>query len=601
MTTPSRPLPPGHRHYADPAINDDAQSAAIDVAIDRIHYPTLGCPALLSRTPAMPLRVWLSLKADEDPGAASVSLIDRHRDGRPIPLAPSEAAFSLGGGPVSRAGTRRALWQVSFDVSGVRPALYDLRADTAAGSETQPNAVRVFETIRGDEKVVFCGDAQYHGDNVACLERLIAAINARDDIAWLALIGDGCDNAVKSKYNMLRLALGAGPCEVQCHYTPEFGELAKRHLPRLTVPIVMVPGNHDGMVAYEDYAQGDPSECCLGPDPVNRVAYDGLHHFRRSIGPLYFAFDWGKSRYLCMNSFELDRRDRLGYHAIVANWGGFVRAEQRAWLEDELADATARARHAVILIHHDPRGGSEGEALGYYSDMRPYRFDNLADIVTSYARYVGSNASTWQQEWMKRAGDPAHLEQTRRLLALIVDHRVHAVIMGHDNENWVETYGVGDSIFSEERTIATYAAARAGEAPSHDAVVQTKQLLEARDLAKLVALLAGDDAGSTDRGDGSPRADAVLDAAFERLAAEGKLDPDVTYAPAEIERWQLRAKAPIHFIHVDDVGAYKHTREAHFAEYGYVVAQLADGRPVALQRFSLLGVADPPLTLVGTG
>lgn len=597
MVSTVRPLAEAHRHYADPAVNDEAQGLPIDAAIDRIHYPTLGCPALLARSPAAPLVVWLSLAEGDDPAGVTLALIDRHGGTPAQTLAPAQPAASLGGGPVCRAGTRRVLWQLALDVAAARPGLYDLRARSAAIDEIQPNAVRIYEAITGNEKVVFCGDSQYHGDNVACLERFIAAINARDDIAWVALIGDGCDNGVKSKYNMLKLVLSAGPGDVHSYYIAEFGELAKRLLPRLTKPIVIVPGNHDGMAAYRDYAQGEACDACLGPDPVNEVAYDGLHHFRRTIGPLYFAFDWGNTRYLCMNSVELDRRERLGFHAIVANWGGFVRAEQQAWLERELADATASGRHAVVLIHHDPRGGSEGEALGYYSDVRPYRFDSLVDIVTSYARYVGSNASTWQQEWMKRPGDPDHLEQTRRLLALLLDHRVHGVIMGHDNENWVESYGPGENIFSETRTVQTYAAPREGapdDAPP-DQVARARQLLAARDLAALVALLA--DADPAGAGAGTPRADAVLDAAFERLAAEGKLDPEVTYAPAAIEQWRLRAKAPIHFIHVDDVGAYKHTREAHFASYGYVVAQLSDGRPVALQRTSLLGVPNAPIAL----
>jgi hypothetical protein len=141
--------------------------------------------------------------------------------------------------------------------------------------------------------------------------------------------------------------------------------------------------------------------------------------------------------------------------------------------------------------------------------------------------------------------------------------------------------------------VQTYAAPR-DAAP--DTVARARQLLAARDLEALVALLADEDPAG-EGGGGTPRADAVLDAAFERLAAEGKLDPDLTYAPAAIEQWRLRAKAPIHFIHVDDVGAYKHTREEHFASYGYVVAQLSDGRPIALQRTSLLGVSNAPITL----
>jgi hypothetical protein len=90
----------------------------------------------------------------------------------------------------------------------------------------------------------------------------------------------------------------------------------------------------------------------------------------------------------------------------------------------------------------------------------------------------------------------------------------------------------------------------------------------------------------------------LLDAALARLAAEGKLDPAVTYAPVAVERWKLRASAPIHFIHVDDVGAYKHSREAHFADYGYVVAQLEDGRPISLQRTNLLGKENESISLL---
>lgn len=601
MISKLRPLPKAHHHYADPAFNDEAQTSPIDFVIDRIHYPTLGCPALLSRLHATPLFVWLSLPEGEDPGGVALVLVDRHGLGPEQSLSAVQPAAFLSQGPLCRAGTKCALWQVQLDIASVRPGLYDLVARSSSATETQPNAVRIYESITGNERVIFCGDSQYHGDNIACLERFIAAINARDDIAWIALIGDACDNAVKSKYNMLKLVLGAGPSQVHSHYISEFGDLGKRLLPRLNKPIVVVPGNHDGMAAYKDYMQGDACDTYLGPDPVNEVAYDGLHHFRRTLGPLHFAFDWGNTRYLCMNSVELDRRERLGYHAIVANWGGFVRAEQTAWLEQELTDASATGRHTVALIHHDPRGGSEGTALGYYSDVRPYRFDNMPDIVTSYVRYLGSNASTWQQEWMKRPGDPAHLEQTRRLLTLLLDHRVHGVIMGHDNENWVESYGAGENIFADTRTIQTYAPSGAlvpEEIPPSAEVVRARQLLEARDLEGLVKLLSPVDGNSSDRGDGSPRADAVLDAAFERLAAEGKLDPEVTYAPATVEQWKLRAKAPIHFIHVDDIGAYKHTREAHFANYGYVIAQLSEGRPVSLQRTSLLGVANEAISLV---
>jgi hypothetical protein len=599
MTFPPSPLPEAHRHYADPALNDEAQTAPIDVNIDRVHYPTLGCPALLSRALGAPLTVWLSLPAGDDPASIELALIDRHGGTPEQRLLAGTAPASLGDGPVSKHGTRRTLWQLQFDIAAVRPALYDLVARSASTSETQSNAVRIYAEITGKEQVVFCGDSQYNVDNVVCLERFIAAINARDDVAWVALIGDGCDNGVKSKYNMLKLVVGAGPSDVHSYYFAEFGDLGKRLLPTLNKPLVLVPGNHDGMAAYKNYGEGATSDVYVGPDPVNEVAYDGLHHYRRTMGPLYFAFDWGNTRYICMNSFELTRSERLGYHAVVANWGGFVRPQQRQWLEGELEGATAGGKHAIVLMHHDPRGGSEGTALGYYSDVRPYRYDSLLDIVVAYARYLGSNASTWQQEWMKRPGDPASLEGTRQLLSLLLKHNVHGVIMGHDNENWVESYGKGENIFSPNRAVQTFPAPpAAADAPSAVDVKKATQLLEARDIASLVKLLEAGSAETPGQQPGSPRAEALLDAALARLAAEGKLDPAVTYAPVAVERWKLRASAPIHFIHVDDVGAYKHSREAHFADYGYVVAQLEDGRPISLQRTNLLGKENESISLL---
>ncbi|WP_437483020.1 metallophosphoesterase [Sorangium sp. So ce1014] len=581
---------------------------SIDATIDCIHYPTLGCPALL--TPASPLTVWLSLPEGDDPSSVKVALVDRHGSTPEQPLTPASAPVALGLGPASPKRKRRTLWQIDLDLSSVRPALYDLAVRSTASetqpnavtaSETQPNAVRVYAEITGDEKVVFCGDSQYHVDNAACLERFITAINARDDIAWVALIGDGCDNGVKSKLNMLKLVVRARPGPVHSYYIAEFGDLAKRLLPRLNKPLVLVPGNHDGMAAYASYAEGTPSEAYLEPDPANEVAYDGIHHFRRTIGPLYFAFDWGKTRYICMNSFELTRAERLGYHAVVANWGGFVRAEQRGWLEDELEDASAAHRHAVVFMHHDPRGGSEGAALGYYSDVRPYRYDNLVDIAIAYARYVGSNASTWQQEWMKRPNDPGHLEETRKLLSVLLDHQVHCLIMGHDNENWVESYGKGADIFSEIRALQTYSSSvpPGQPVPPPSEVKTAKQLLKARQVDTLVNVIESSaDARGLDGAERTAHAEAVLEAAFEELTAEGAFDPEDSFAPVEINRWKLRAKAPIHFIHVDDVGAYKHSRESHFAVYGYVVAQLHEGRPIGLQRYNVLGEANDPVSLL---
>lgn len=577
-----RPLPSSQLHYADPALNDEAQTLPIQPFVDRVHFPTLGCPALLG--PGNPLKVVVSLPEGEPPGAVSLTLVDRHGGTGDVSLPVTGEPVSLGVGPLGKAG-KRVLWQLVADVSAAAPRLYDLAVRTAAGPETQANAVRVYAEITGKEKVVFCGDPQYHLENAHCLERFVERMNARDDIAWIALIGDVCDNAVRDEMNLLRLAWGAKPGPVHSYYEGDFPAAARR-LAKLNKPILLMVGNHDGMVAYDDYAEGEPTTAYLGPDPKNKVAYDGLHHFRRTFGPLYFSVDWANTRYLCTNTFELDRHQRMGYHAIVANWGGWMRAEQTAWLGEELSDADARGMHKVVFMHHDPRGGSEGHNLGYYKDYRPYTYSSTADIAVAYLRYVGHVFFTrerWQQEWMKWPAQPLDEHPVRGVLSSLLEHRVWAVVMGHDNENWVETYSEGDGVFSVKPVRADYplkpaSADEAGAQVDAGTVQDVCDLLEERQVGEVVKLLEGRP---------PEEAQAVIQKAIARLDAQGAFKPKVAFAPADVKAWGLEAKATIHFTHVDDVGAYKHSKESDFDAYGYVVAQLEEGRPVSIQRFDL--------------
>lgn len=575
MSSLNRPLPDTQLHYADPSINDQAQSLAIIPLIDKIHYPTLGCPALLG--PGQSLIVILSLPHGKSPRSDSISLHDRHGDGGILQLTLFNAPIPLEA-PAPQ-GSTRVLWRLEADLSQVPPKLYDLCIQSAQGTETQFNAVRVYAEITGKEKVVFCGDAQFHEDNAQCLERFIDKINARGDIAWIAMIGDVCDNAVRSSFNIVRLAASAKPGPVHSYYHRDYAEAAKR-LSKLNKPIVLMAGNHDGMAAYENYSEGEDSQIYLGPDPKNKVAYDGFHHFRRTLGPLYFAFDWSKTRYLCTNTFELDRHQRLGYHAIVANWGGWMRDEQYHWLISELQDASANGLHKVVMMHHDPRGGSEGSNLGYFHNYRSYNLNSLGDIVLSYLRYVGRVAFTrigWQQEWMRWPNQPLSEHPVKKLLAALLEQRVWAVVMGHDNENWMESYCEGDGIFSTEPQVQKFSA----DASAVDAnlVRDIADLLDSGEIGEVVKMLEQT---------GEEQAEDALESAVSRLDAQGKFKRAFDYAPDEISAWNLRAKASIHFAHVDDIGEYKHTRESHFKAYGYAVAELDEGRPIMLQHFDLL-------------
>ncbi len=581
------PIPVAQLHYADPALNDEAQSAPIRPFIDLVHYPTLGCPAL--RGPGEALDVLVSLSETADLAALKVTAVDRHGGGKNFALAPLAAPLDLGLGPQGRNGRRR-LWQVTFELGALPPALYDLTVEADGRAETQANALRVYDAIRGNEKVVLCGDSQFHLANSICLERFVERMNARDDVAWIALIGDVCDNNVVGTLHMLKLAATAAPGPVTTHYTEEY---ARSHaiLAKLNKPILLSVGNHDGMAANEGYAPGMATHIVTGPDPDNAVVYDGLHYFRRTFGPLYYALDWGRTRYLASCSFELDRHYRLGYHAVVVNWGGFMQPAQLDWVASELGAARAQGKGSVLFIHHDPRGGSLGKDLGYYSMARVCELPSLRSLAVDYARYLRQNGRRrWQQEWMREPFVSMADNPARRLLSALCENATSAIIMGHDNENWVESYLAGDDLFQPDYTffggpnVVHYAAH--GAAPAPDAVLVVRDLLGDDDLEGALAHL-----------DKLPVQDAevTLAAALEKLEAEGHFDPTQSYAPDEVRAWGLRAQAPMHFIHVDDVGAYDHDKESDFEDYGFVVAELEAGKPVRLQRFDMARLKAGPV------
>lgn len=584
----SLPIPASALHYADPAQNDEAQSGAIRAFVDLVHYPTLGCPAL--RTPGQGLTVLVSLPDGVAPDGAVVTAVARHGGGGVYPLAWTGPATDLGLGPQGRTGQRR-LFALDVTLEGLPPALYDVQVSAGGRVETQPNALSVFAAVTGEETVLFCGDSQFHLANAQCLERFVDRVNRRDDVAWVALIGDVCDNDVRGTVPMLRLSAGMKPGPVTNHYTEEY---ARSHaiLSRLRKPIFLLVGNHDGMAAYEDYLPGAKTDVVLGKDPLNLVEYDGLHHFRRTFGPLYYAFDWAGTRYLAANSFELPRAARLGYHAVVMNWGGWMMPSQLDWLAAELADADRAGREKVLFLHHDPRGGSLGKDLGYYSTLRDYEVPSPTGLALDYLRYLvaARGRRRWQQEWMREPHVPLDDHPSRRLLGLLTRHHVASVFMGHDNENWVESYQPGDDLFTCDPTVVHYAARSRGLAPDPARVAEVEDLLSEGDLEGVLARVEGLSTKEADR---------TVEEAIGRLEAQGALRAPAAFAPSEVKAWALRAEAPIQFVHVDDVGAYEHDDEEDFEAYGYVLVRLSGGRPAWIQRFDLSGESPGPEVLLG--
>ena len=561
------PIPADQLFYPDRTNNP--QLKPIAQFIDYVHYPTLGCPALLG--PENRLQVMLSLPTSVDYASLTFHLVDRHRQqGSTFELHfdgdPTEIARSPGGD--------RRLIHLWFRMDNAPFALFDLQVSFDGVKEVQYNAVQRYRDITGSEQVLFCGDSQYHVDNRACLEKFIQRVNSLD-VAWIAIIGDICDNGVKGWRNILKLAASAEPTPVTHYYNREYRE-AHELLRTLRHPVLLCPGNHDGMSAYAGYNEGIPSEVYTGPDTLNAVEYDGLHHFRCTFGPLYFSFDWAGTRYLFTNTFELTRNQRLGYHAIVANWGGWMRPPQVNWIKKKLEEA--KGMRKVLLMHHDPRGGSEGVNLGHYHRMRNYTFDHKWPILKAYLSYAIRHGRTkWQQEWMAPAHGDVADHPVQHLLRTALENDLWAVIMGHDNENWVDSYFQGDELFLTEPSSIRYATR--ADIDDEELVDNIIDYLEVANYQELSSFLETKDETAVE---------AAMSAALDEM--ERAAEPaNVMFVANPAESWGLEVKSAIHFVHVDDIGSYKYSEESDFDDYGYVLATLDGGAPVRVQSHRISG------------
>ncbi|MBL8609349.1 MAG: metallophosphoesterase [Myxococcales bacterium] len=112
------------------------------------------------------------------------------------------------------------------------------------------------------------------------------------------------------------------------------------------------------------------------PVPANKrnyVLYDGFYQWQRTYGPTYYSWQFGKNRYVNLNSYELRQHRRSGWGMYTVNYGGGVSQVQAEWLEKELARAEKDSLDVTIVAHHDPRGGHNGKDYPYYFKQIDYR------------------------------------------------------------------------------------------------------------------------------------------------------------------------------------------------------------------------------------
>ena len=198
-------------------------------------------------------------------------------------------------------------------------------------SDSQPNAVRVITEMKRDYRFVHLTD-----------------VHVGDPRGYLVPLSD-------ENRNTNALNCGWHIFNELSFFDPDFilfsGDLvfggsyfleylwAWEILSSFSLPIFMVPGNHDG------YASG------------GGLLRDGLEYWKQVIGPPYYSFDYGDiNHFTCVNTYDGSAYQRDGFYFIVQRWGGALSQEQVEWLEGDLREASDEGRNSVLMGHHDPRG-----------------------------------------------------------------------------------------------------------------------------------------------------------------------------------------------------------------------------------------------------
>ena len=339
-------------------------------------------------------------------------------------------------------------------MEGVPAGLYDARFEVKKNGqlfanvyEYQYNAVRVFDSAPDEYTALNVTDTQvsiggeYSGLTADKLDEFVDGVNARTEpeakrAAFITFNGD--------------LHNGGSPGTVlQRDVSLTYAKEARRvvdALKRLTLPIFLTAGNHDGYAAighvpglvksfdkalgvtlekviaeqnnkawpdyswsaYDDFLSRTAStpgglhkdifqgafKRSIGQSFAtsfqeiprsdrNIILYDGFYQWQKTYGPLYTSWTFGKNRWVSMNSYELRQHRRTGWGMYTVNYGGSMSKEQLEWFDRELARGKKGGEDVIVLMHHDPRGGHHGVDFGYYSPTLDYR-----DIAQSTINYL---------------------------------------------------------------------------------------------------------------------------------------------------------------------------------------------------------------------
>lgn len=215
-------------------------------------------------------------------------------------------------------------------------------------SHTQPHSISIKNDINENYSFIHIADLHI-GDIRGILE------NFRETIGWRSV--KQCIkeiNILSPDFVVITGDLVFGQL-YPFEYTYEYEELYSI-LQQFDVPVYLVPGNHDG---------------------YNRILEDGLEFWTKYFGPYYYSFDYGSSHFQAINSYDMNKIERLTFLFIPLNWGGSISQKQIHWIQQDI-DNSNNSNLNFMLMHHNPIWETTSESLLRKSYQNR---DKLLDII----------------------------------------------------------------------------------------------------------------------------------------------------------------------------------------------------------------------------
>ncbi len=227
----------------------------------------------------------------------------------------------------------------------------------------------------------------------------------------------------------------------------------------------------------------------------NMFLYDGLQQWQKTYGPLYFSWKFGKNRFINLHSYEMRQHRRSGWGMYTVNYGGALSDVQVDWVDRELTRAADDGGDVIMLAHHDPRGGHNGQDFGYLFEQLEYQSvqqSAINYIVSSVLNPIECKLPWWAistnqqqaclhdglQEWMRpdpefdckpseRGADgkclatlftgpsakPLRFSNLALLERVAKNAQVRTMIFGHTHYNSYEMWQAGDNLLPNQLPI----------------------------------------------------------------------------------------------------------------------------------------------------